>query len=138
MRALTVVDAGPQTTVQDRGRPGWAHLGVPRAGALDLPAADLANRLVGNEPSAAVLETTLGGVAFDVTEPTLFVVTGSDCVVTVADRAVAFAEPVLAPAGARVRVGPATRGVRSYVAVAGGLAVDGHPRARRTGRAPGR
>ena len=124
MRTLTVVDAGPQTTVQDRGRPGWAHLGVPRAGALDLPAADLANRLVGNEPSAAVLETTLGGVAFDVSEPTLFVVTGADCVVTVADRAVAFAEPVLAPAGARVRVGGATRGVRSYVAVAGGLAVD--------------
>ena len=124
MRTLTVVDAGPQTTVQDRGRPGWAHLGVPRAGALDRPAADLANRLAGNEPAAAVLETTLGGVAFDVSEPTLFVVTGADCVVTVADRAVAFAEPVLAPAGARVRVGGATRGVRSYVAVAGGLAVD--------------
>lgn len=124
MRTLTVVDAGPQTTVQDRGRPGWAHLGVPRAGTLDRPAADLANRLVGNEPSAAVLETTLGGVAFDIGEPTLFVVTGADCVVTVADRAVAFAEPVLAPAGARVRVGRATRGVRSYVAVAGGLAVD--------------
>lgn len=124
MRTLTVVDAGPQTTVQDRGRPGWAHLGVPRAGALDRPAADLANRLVGNEPSAAVLETTLGGVACDVSGPTLFVVTGADCVVTVDDRAVAFAEPVLAPAGARVRVGRATRGVRSYVAVAGGLAVD--------------
>jgi biotin-dependent carboxylase-like uncharacterized protein len=124
VRTLTVVDAGPQTTVQDRGRPGWAHLGVPRAGALDRPAADLANRLAGNVPAAAVLETTLGGVAFDVSEPTLFVVTGADCVVTVADRAVAFAEPVLAPAGTRVRVGGATRGVRSYVAVAGGLAVD--------------
>ena len=124
MRTLTVVDAGPQTTVQDRGRPGWAHLGVPRAGALDRPAAELANRLVGNDPSAAVLETTLGGVAFDVNGPTLFVVTGAECVVTVADRAVAFAEPVLARAGARVRVGGATRGVRSYVAVAGGLAVD--------------
>jgi biotin-dependent carboxylase-like uncharacterized protein len=124
VRTLTVVDAGPQTTVQDRGRPGWAHLGVPRAGALDRPAADLANRLVGNGPSAAVLETTLGGVTFDVTEPTLLVVTGAECVVTVADRAVAFAEPVLAKAGARVQVGPATRGVRSYVAVAGGLAVD--------------
>ena len=77
--------------------------------------------------------------------PTLFAVTGAECVVTVADRAVAFAEPVLAPAGARVLVGRATRGVRSYVAVAGGVAVDagagfavdGHPRARRTGRAPG-
>ena len=69
MRTLTIVDAGPHTSVQDRGRPGWAHLGVPRAGALDRPAADLANRLVGNDPSAAVLETTLGGVAFDVNRP---------------------------------------------------------------------
>jgi biotin-dependent carboxylase-like uncharacterized protein len=121
---MTVVEAGPQTTVQDRGRPGWAHLGVPRAGALDRPAADLANRLVGNHPAAAVLETTLGGVSFDVSEPTLVSVTGAECVLTVADRAVAFAEPVLAPAGARVRVGRATRGVRSYVAVAGGVSVD--------------
>ena len=73
---------------------------------------------------AAVLETTLAGMAFDVSGPRLFVVTGAECVVTVADRAVAFAEPVLARAGARVLVGRATRGVRSYVAVAGGLAVD--------------
>ena len=124
MRTLTVVDAGPHTSVQDRGRPGWAHLGVPRAGALDRPAADLANRLVGNDPAAAVLETTLGGVVFDVGEPTLVAVTGAECAVSVRDRAVAFAEPVLAPAGARVRVGHATRGVRSYVAVAGGVEVS--------------
>ncbi len=123
MRTLIVVDAGPHTSVQDRGRPGWAHLGVPRAGALDRPAADLANRLVGNDPAAAVLETTLGGVVFDVGEPTLVAVTGAECAVSVRDRAVAFAEPVLAPAGARVRVGPATRGVRSYVAVAGGVEI---------------
>jgi biotin-dependent carboxylase-like uncharacterized protein len=123
MRTLTVVDAGPHTSVQDRGRPGWAHLGVPRAGALDRPAADLANRLVGNDPAAAVLETTLGGVVFDVAEPTLVAVTGAECAVSVRDRAVAFAEPVLAPAGIRVRVGPTTRGVRSYVAVAGGVEV---------------
>ena len=48
-RALTVLDAGPLTTVQDGGRPGYAHLGVPRSGWLDAPAARLANRLVGNE-----------------------------------------------------------------------------------------
>ena len=124
MRTLTVVDPGPQTTVQDRGRPGWAHLGVPRAGALDRPAADLANRLVGNDPAAAVLETTLGGVTFEVAEATVVAVTGAECALTVDERAVALAEPVLAPAGARVRIGPATRGVRSYVAVAGGVEVD--------------
>ena len=58
---LTVVEAGALTTVQDRGRVGLAHLGVPRAGALDRPAADLANRLVGNPADAAVLEVMLGG-----------------------------------------------------------------------------
>jgi biotin-dependent carboxylase-like uncharacterized protein len=124
VRSLTLLDAGPLTTVQDRGRPGWAHLGVPRAGALDRPASELANRLVGNHSSAAVLETTLGGVTFTVSAAMALAITGASCAVSVDGRAVAFAEPVAVPAGSTVRVGPATRGVRSYVAVAGGLDVE--------------
>ena len=123
-RCLTVVDPGPLTTVQDRGRFGWTHLGVPRAGALDRPAAALANRLVGNETDAAVLETTLGGVAFTVSAAVSVAVTGTGCDVHVGGRAVAWGEPVSVPAGATVRVGAATWGVRSYVAVAGGLLPD--------------
>ncbi|MGZ4459772.1 MAG: 5-oxoprolinase subunit C family protein [Nocardioidaceae bacterium] len=123
-RCLTVVDPGPLTTVQDRGRFGWRHLGVPRAGALDQPAAALANRLVGNVADAAVLETTLGGVAFTVSAAVSVAVTGTGCDVHVGDRAVAWGEPVSVPAGATVRVGAATWGVRSYVAVAGGLLPD--------------
>ena len=109
--------------MQDRGRPGWAHLGVARSGALDRPAADLANRLVGNDGSAAVLETTLGGVVFAVSEATTVAVTGAECPVRLGERAVAFAEPVGVPAGATLTVGRATRGVRSYVALAGGIDV---------------
>jgi hypothetical protein len=52
-RALVVLDPGPLTTVQDLGRRGWAHLGVPRSGVLDAPAARYANRLVGNPDDAA-------------------------------------------------------------------------------------
>jgi biotin-dependent carboxylase-like uncharacterized protein len=122
-RCLTVVAAGPQTTVQDRGRTGWAHLGVPRAGALDQPAADLANRLVGNPVDAAVLETTLGGVAFRVSTAMTLAVTGAPAPVHVDDRAEPWGEPVALAARQTVRVGPATSGVRSYVAVAGGVAV---------------
>ena len=59
---LTVLAPGPLATVQDRGRPGWASIGVPRSGAADRPAADLANRLVGNDPAAAVVEVTAGGL----------------------------------------------------------------------------
>ncbi|WP_426244298.1 biotin-dependent carboxyltransferase family protein [Nocardioides sp. LHG3406-4] len=122
--SLRIVDAGALTTIQDRGRFGLAHLGVPRAGALDAPAADLANRLVGNASGAALLETTAAGVSFDTGRAHLLAVTGARCAVRVAGRWVAFAEPVSVPAGALVEVGPAIDGMRSYVAVAGGIDVD--------------
>ena len=65
---LRVITAGRATTIQDRGRTGLAHLGVPRAGAVDVAAADLANRLVGNAPGAAVLETN-GGLVVEAGRP---------------------------------------------------------------------
>ena len=53
MRAVEIVSTGPSALVQDLGRPGSGHLGVPPSGALDVPALRLANRLVGNPESAA-------------------------------------------------------------------------------------
>ena len=58
---IDVLRAGALTTVQDGGRAGHAHLGVPAAGALDGPALRLANRLVGNDEAAAGLEITVTG-----------------------------------------------------------------------------
>lgn len=58
---LTVVRPGLQTLVVDAGRPGLAHLGVPRSGALDPAALARANALVGNAPDAAGLECLLRG-----------------------------------------------------------------------------
>lgn len=123
-RALAVVRAGALTTVQDRGRPGHAHLGVPRSGALDAPAAALANRLVGNPVEAAVLETTLNGCALRPRSAVTVAVTGAPCPVTVGGRPAPWGAPVRVPAGALLDIGPARAGVRSYVAVAGGVAVD--------------
>ncbi|MFF2513068.1 biotin-dependent carboxyltransferase family protein [Streptomyces sp. NPDC058086] len=123
-RALAVVRAGALTTVQDRGRPGHAHLGVPRSGALDAPAAALANRLVGNPVEAAVLETTLSGCALRPRSVVTVAVTGAPCPVTVNGRPAPWGAPVRVPAGALLDIGPARTGVRSYVAVAGGVAVD--------------
>lgn len=121
---ITVLSAGALTTVQDRGRPGLAHLGVPRAGALDEGAADLANRLVGNPPGAAVLEVTLGGFEARAEEGHWVVVTGAPCPVSVDGRRVAHAHPVWVARGARLTLGSPTTGVRSYLAVAGGIAVE--------------
>jgi biotin-dependent carboxylase-like uncharacterized protein len=123
-RALRVVRAGALTTVQDRGRPGHAHLGVPRSGALDAPAAALVNRLVGNPPEAAVLETTLTGCALRPRCTVTVAVGGAPCPVTVDGRPVAWGAPVHVPAGALLDVGAVTAGVRSYVAVSGGIAVE--------------
>ncbi|MDQ0986044.1 biotin-dependent carboxyltransferase family protein [Streptomyces sp. V2I9] len=121
---LHVVRPGALTTVQDAGRTGWAHLGVGRAGALDAPAARLANRLVGNPPDAAVLETTLTGCAVRPDGTVVAVVGGAGCPVTVDGRPVAWGAPVRVPAGAVLEAGPAATGLRSYLAFAGGLVPD--------------
>ncbi|MGW0336441.1 5-oxoprolinase subunit C family protein [Streptomyces sp. NPDC003011] len=123
-RALAVVRAGALTTVQDQGRPGHAHLGVPRSGALDGPTAALANRLVGNRPEAAVLETTLDGCAVRPRSTVTVAVAGAPCPVTLDGRPVAWGAPVRVPAGALLDVGAAVCGVRGYLAVSGGIAVE--------------
>lgn len=122
-RVLEVVDAGALTTVQDLGRPGWAHLGVPRSGALDEPALRLANRLVGNPEWAAGLETTLTGAAFRLARAGALAVTGAGCEVRVDGRPAPWGTAISVTAGAEVRIGPATDGTRSYVALAGGVEV---------------
>ncbi len=118
-RTLTVVRAGALTTVQDTGRVGSAHLGVPRAGPLDAAAARLANRLVGNRPDAALLETTVDGVALQASTALTVAVTGAPADVHGGSWGVA--QGVLC--GQVLDVGPALTGVRSYVAVAGGVDV---------------
>jgi biotin-dependent carboxylase-like uncharacterized protein len=122
--ALAVVRAGALTTVQDLGRPGHAHLGVPRSGALDGPAANLVNRLTGNPPGAAVLEATVNGCAVRPRSTVTMAVAGAPCRVTVDGRPVAWGAPVRVPAGALLDVGPAMSGLRSYVGVSGGIAVE--------------
>ncbi|MFI1800222.1 biotin-dependent carboxyltransferase family protein [Streptomyces sp. NPDC020379] len=121
--ALTVVRPGALTTVQDLGRPGHAHLGVGLSGALDRPAHRLANRLVGNPPECATLETTVNGCAVRPDRAVTVAVAGTPCAVRVDGRPVAWGAAVRVPAGAVLDVGPAVGGVRAYVAFGGGVAV---------------
>ncbi|MGW4295853.1 5-oxoprolinase subunit C family protein [Micromonospora chersina] len=146
---IEVLRAGALTTVQDQGRPGWAHLGVPRSGALDPAALRLANRLVGNPEHAAGLEITLTGCELRFTRAVTVALTGAPVDVLVerghSDAPSAGAPPVergpggpthverrpgdtgrplSLPAGAILRVGPARTGVRSWLAVSGGIAVE--------------
>ncbi|GEP37238.1 allophanate hydrolase [Nocardioides psychrotolerans] len=122
--SLHVLASGTLTTVQDLGRPGLAHLGVPRAGALDPPAAALANRLVGNDPDAAVLEVTLGGLVVTTDVGAWVAVTGAVCPIEVDGAPRGQARPEWLAPGSRLRLGTTSSGVRSYLAVGGGIAVE--------------
>ncbi len=122
--SLHVLATGPLALVQDRGRPGFAHLGVPRAGALDRPAAALANRLVGNGPDEAVLEVVLGGLEVRADAACWVAVTGAPAPLLVDGVARGHDRPEWLPAGATLRLGRPATGVRSYLAVAGGIDVE--------------
>jgi biotin-dependent carboxylase-like uncharacterized protein len=122
-REVRVHAPGVLTTVQDDGRPGLAHLGVPRSGWLDPRAARLANRLVGNHEDEAVLENVLGGLELSCDAAMTVAVTGAGCAVSVDGSGAAFGAAVPVRAGSRLRLGTPARGLRCYVAVGGGLRV---------------
>jgi biotin-dependent carboxylase-like uncharacterized protein len=120
---LTVLAAGPLTTVQDHGRPGFASIGVPRSGAADAEAADLANRLVGNAPSAAVVEVTAGGLRVRAERTLLVAVTGAPAPVTVGGRAAPSDAPLTLAPGTVLALGVPRVGLRTYLSVRGGIGV---------------
>lgn len=123
MKALEVLDPGPLTSVQDLGRPGLASLGVGAAGAADRSALRLANRLVGNPDGAAGLEITLGGLAVRARGHLTVAATGAQCAITVAGRPVAMHTVLHIPDGAELRLGVPPAGVRTYLALRGGVDV---------------
>ena len=121
VRALTVVATGPLVLVQDRGRPGYADVGVSPSGAADRGAFELGARLVGNTDADAAFEVLLGGLAVRAETELTVAVTGAPCPVEVDGRPVGFAAPVHCGAGQVLRLGMAPQGLRSYLTVAGGL-----------------
>ena len=114
---IRVVEAGRWSTIQDRGRPGLERFGIPSGGAADWFAAAVANQIVGNHPDAALLECTAAG-------PTLRFDT--DAVVAVTGGHVAGApgwQPLPLARGSTLAVGTIAPGLRTYVAVRGGIDV---------------
>jgi len=120
---IRIVDPGPQTTVQDLGRPGHLRDGIPPSGPMDVRAFVIANRLAGNPDGAAGLECTLLGPRFTVETACAIAVTGADAPVTVNGEAAPAWTTLVLAAGDTVRIGAARAGVRFYVAFSGGLDV---------------
>ncbi len=124
-RALEVVGVGPLALVQDLGRPGHAAVGVPRSGAADRAALCLANRLVANDDEgAAAIEVLLGGLAVRAHGLRTVALAGAPAPATVDGTPVAHHSVVTLRPGQTLALGPPPTGLRTYLAVRGGLAVD--------------
>ena len=76
---IKVINSGLATSIQDLGRPGYFHLGIPIGGAMDRFAMRAANMLVGNDESAAGLEAVFMGPTLEFTEDTTIAVTVVNC-----------------------------------------------------------
>ncbi len=124
MRGLEVLATGPQSLVQDLGRPGYAAVGVGRSGAADRAAYLLAGRLLGEPEGRAALEVTLGGLVVRAHGSFTVVVTGAAAPARIDGRPVGHAAPVHLPDGSVLALGMPTAGLRSYLAVRGGFDVE--------------
>ena len=120
---IRVVKPGLLTTVQDRGRYGYAHLGISPAGAADGLSLRIANLLVGNAESAPALEMTLLGATLEFDEPAIIAVCGANCEGMMNGAAIGNNTPVEARAGNVLRCGSTTDRARCYLAVQGGFDV---------------
>ena len=124
MNRMRIIRPGMLTTVQDLGRWGFQDNGVPVAGPMDEYSHRLANRLVGNDPSAAALEVTLIGPEVDAADDVVCAVTGAEFVLTVGGMRIPSDEAFLLRAGQPLKFGERRRGARAAVAFRGGIAVE--------------
>jgi biotin-dependent carboxylase-like uncharacterized protein len=120
---MTVLRPGMLTTVQDLGRWGQQHLGVPVAGPMDWYSHRFANTIVGNPEDAATLEITLLGPELVADVETVCAVAGAEFEVTAGERRVRPSELFVLADGERLKFGNRVAGTRATLAVSGGFTV---------------
>lgn len=122
--SIRVAKAGLLDTVQDRGRNGAAAFGIGTSGAMDEVSLRLANALVGNSDDAAALEFTAVGPTLRFDRDTTIALTGAPFDARIGNDAVEPWRPLRICAGDELDLGRARDGLRGYLAVAGGFAID--------------
>jgi biotin-dependent carboxylase-like uncharacterized protein len=122
-RALEVVAVGALALVQDLGRPGLGASGVGRSGAADRAALRLANRLVGNDEGAAGVEAVFGGLAVRASGPVTVALAGAPAPATVDGVLMGHHAVIDVRGGQTLRLGMPATGLRTYLAVRGGVDV---------------
>ena len=120
---IRVIKPGWCTTVQDFGRHGYQHYGVPVSGAMDRLALIIANRLVNNHDAAAALEITIVGPELLFEDAAVLAITGADLSPAIDGHSIPLWTTMAIQAGSRLTFGRRRTGARAYLAAAGGFDV---------------
>jgi antagonist of KipI len=123
MEVFRVLEPGPFTTIQDSGRYGYQQFGIPVSGALDTYSYLAANVLVGNPDNAAGLEITFMGPRLEALSDALVAVTGAEIPLFVNDQPQAMWTSYRVRRGDVISMKASPKGVRAYLAIAGGILV---------------
>ncbi|WP_052255366.1 biotin-dependent carboxyltransferase family protein [Salinicoccus sp. YB14-2] len=118
-----VLNPGMFSTIQDAGRFSYQTFGFSPSGVLDYKAHKLANRLLGNEDDAAVLEMTLQGVELLAKKDTVISTSGAVAPVTINDKRYTHGSAIKIIEGETLKIGKCENGSRTYLAVLGGFDV---------------
>ncbi len=121
--AIDVLKPGLSTSVQDLGRPGYYHLGIPISGGMDRYALRVANMLVGNDEDAAVLEAVFMGPELRFGHDAMVAVTGAELAPRVDGAGRETWTSFMVRAGQVLSFATLRRGARAYIAVTGGIDV---------------
>lgn len=119
--ALNIIESGLLTTIQDLGRPGYYHLGIPMGGAMDRLALRAANLLVGNDEGAACLEAVFTGPKIEFTADSLIAVTGAELPPLIDGVRQDTWTALSVKEGQKLSFDYVRSGARAYIAVAGGI-----------------
>lgn len=118
---LKVLKSGYFTTIQDKGRVGYASIGVPISGVMDTYSADLANGILNNPLEDVVLEITLGACVFQFLEKTLICISGGDFSPTLNDKSIQLNKKIIVHKNDILSFGKVNYGVRCYLGVKDGF-----------------
>lgn len=121
---VRVITAGFFNSIQDLGRTGYRSIGVPSSGAMDMYSARLANHLLNNDESDAVLEITLGSCKLRFDKPSIISLTGADFSAKCNNKAVPLNKPFMVKKGYVLTFGQRIYGVRTYLAIACGFQTE--------------
>lgn len=123
MEALEMLHGGTLTTIQDLGRKGYQQFGMPTAGAMDITSLRLANRLVQNEEGQACLEITFIGLRLLALRDIMIAITGGDLIPRVNGSPLPLWQTVPLRKNSEISFTGVRNGIRSYLAIAGGIQV---------------